>query len=203
MKNLMVNLQLEIYKLNIFSKKFLFSIDLTKDFYAIGFLKYENAKDNVSHQLRECNSKTPCRTVNCPFKKGRNNRFECINAESFKSLPHQTLENSKLFKSHYSPDEFEEYSLNLHFAGFVEARSSINGKQFHEPKQPPFFPLNYKDAIHECPEDCVGQKTCQCTQIIEIKPGRVIQFTFYHMGMIDGLKCTNHPLHLHGHHFYV
>ena len=143
--------------------------------------------------------------MNCPFKKGRNNRFNCINAENFKSLPQiiSSFERANLFKTNYEPDEFEEYSLNLHFAGFVEARSSINGKQFQEPKQPPFFPLDYKDAIHVCPEDCVGSKTCHCTQVLNITPGKVIQFTFYHMGIIDGLKCTNHPLHLHGHHFYV
>ena len=136
---------------------------------------------------------------------GRNNRFSCVNAENFKSFSHliPKFDKEHLFKTQYTPDEFEEYSLNLHFAGFIEARSSINGKQFHEPKQPPFFPVNYKEAIHECPKDCVGQKTCQCTQVLDIKPGKVIQFTFYHMGVIDGFKCTNHPLHVHGHHFYV
>lgn len=49
-----------------------------------------------------------------------------------------------------------------------------------------------------CPKDCVGQKECQCTQMINIKPGKVIQFTFYHMGRISGLSCTYHPMHIHG-----
>lgn len=71
------------------------------------------------------------------------------------------------------------------------------------PNTPPFFPAEPEEVIMNCPQDCVGQKTCACTQMLNIKPGKVIQFTFYHMGRIDGYSCTYHPLHIHGHHFYV
>jgi len=108
-----------------------------------------------------------------------------------------------LLKRSYTPTEFEEFHFNLHFAGQPESRSSVNGKQFHMPKEVPFFPLNPKEAFFECPKDCVAQKTCSCTHMLELKPGKVIQFTFYHMGKIGGLSGTNHPLHIHGHHFYV
>lgn len=171
--------------------------DLNREYYTVGLLKYENAKPNsISHQFRKCEPQTPCITVNCPFQMSRNNRFKCINVESFEALDQDITEFDRktLFKTHYDKDEFEEYDFNLHFSGLPESRSSINGKQFFHPHTPPFFPLEPEEAIKNCPKDCVGQKSCECTQMLNIKQGRVIQFTFYHMGRIDGLSCTYHPV---------
>ena len=178
-------------------------VDLTRDYYGIGLFKYKNAdKTKISYDFKKCTTQTPCRTVNCPFRNGRNNRFDCINADKFRSLDVAKTSPS-LFKRQYTRDEFDEYHFNFHFAGRLDSRSSVNGKQFLMPKEVPFFPAEANEALRECSRECVGDKTCACTQVLEITPGKVIQFTFYHMGKIDGLNGTNHPVHLHGHHFYV
>ena len=90
--------------------------------------------------------------------------------------------------------------MNFHFSGTPETRSSINGKQFIHPKMPLFFPLDYTEVVHKCGESCAKQGFCACTNVLEIPKNRVIQFTFYHMQQRTG---SNHPVHLHGHHFYI
>ena len=60
-------------------------VDLKREFFGIGLLRYKNAVTNsISFNFKKCQAETPCITVNCPFRSGRNNRFTCINADKFK-----------------------------------------------------------------------------------------------------------------------
>ena len=177
--------------------------ELHEEFFGIGVLKYKSsATPIISREFPRCSPSNPCTAVNCPFRMGRNKRLDCINVDKFRSkselVPH--FDKSALFKTQYSPSEFNEYFMNFHFSGTPETRSSINGKQFVHPRMPLFFPLDYTDVVERCGESCVRQGFCACTNVLEIPKHRVIQFTFYHMQQRTG---SNHPVHLHGHHFYI
>ncbi|CAF1068750.1 unnamed protein product, partial [Brachionus calyciflorus] len=91
------------------------------------------------------------------------------------------------------------------FAGDPILRSSINGKQYSLPRYPPFFQKNFQQSIEnmECPSWCTGEETCKCSSRTQITPGKTIQFVLYNMGKGAGVQGTTHPVHLHGHHFYV
>lgn len=177
---------------------------LNRDFYGIAILEYENAK-NLTYIKRECTNKNPCLASNCPYLSNENSEIKCINFDKMQSADEviSDLDRSQLFKTNYESTEFEEHFFNFHFSGEHILRASINGKEYKLPNMPPFFPKTFEEAIagNEC--DCIGEQTCHCSSRTQISPGKVIQFVVYNMGKGAGVQGTAHPVHLHGHHFYV
>lgn len=108
-----------------------------------------------------------------------------------------------MFKSQYDSEEFEEYFMNFHYFGKPWQRTSLHGRQFLLPKAVPFLKKNPKEAMIECPKVCTYEKMCQCTNTLQIKKNKIIQFTFFNMGVDAARDGTAHPIHLHGHHFYI
>ncbi|XP_066285307.1 uncharacterized protein [Branchiostoma lanceolatum] len=51
--------------------------------------------------------------------------------------------------------------------------------------------------------ECGGEKFCECTYHINITYGNVIQLVLYNMVAGGNINGTAHPVHIHGHHFYV
>ncbi|XP_070533730.1 uncharacterized protein [Ptychodera flava] len=63
----------------------------------------------------------------------------------------------------------------------------------------------YEDYMTVCNETECSERHCSCTHFIEIKTGKVVQIVLYNMVQYpgEGIRGTPHPVHIHGHHFYV
>lgn len=181
--------------------------ELNKDYFGVAILKYENS-DNLVYVDRNCSVENKCLTANCLYLTHGQSKFECIYVSDMKSEDKHLgdFEKHLLFRSKFNKDEFEEHFFNYHFSGENILRSSVNGKQYAMPRLPPFFKENFQDSIKgmECPAKCTGHSaTCHCSSKTEITPKKVIQFTIYNIGKGAGVQGTAHPVHMHGHHFYV
>ncbi|XP_021349767.1 L-ascorbate oxidase-like [Mizuhopecten yessoensis] len=91
-----------------------------------------------------------------------------------------------------------EHFFNFAFpgpGGFMEG--SVNGRQFVPPVSPVYS--QPEDIDTQCDVNC-EDRTCRCTYTQEIESGKVYQFTLTNLG--NG-KGWSHPVHLHGHSFYV
>ena len=178
---------------------------------AIAALTYGKTEANKTIIEKEYQNKNPrncgvntCIVVNCPFRNfGPSYGYECINVERFKlltptpaeELPHWTPGSHSLIKF-----------FNFGFDG-PELTTSINGRTFVVPNVSlQTEPLD-RDQVQNCKsveETCVG-KDCKCTHIIEIfeqhynKPIRFVLSSLSEGNLIR----FSHPIHLHGHSFYV
>lgn len=174
--------------------------------YGLALLKYNNAKSTSSNSLeyfRKCSKEEPCRIANC-FHSFPKKDVECISADKFESFEQDIqLSDSRLFKSEFDKSEFQEKFLNFHFSGSVMQRASTNNFRFSSPKLPPYFLNKSDDSIQQCSPDCAGDKLCQCTHMLKLKTKKIVQLVFLSMGVGSTTSNTPHPIHLHGHHFYV
>lgn len=175
--------------------------------FGLAILKYKNAdysKITCSDACSSCNRKNKCIKVNCPFWPNENDGFyKCIPVNQFQSanIPDSDRE---LLKPHYNSKNFEEHFFNFHFSGMVTLRSSINGKRFMMPSIPPFFRSNSNSVLKECSPSCFSEnESCECSHKLEIGFNKVIQFVLFNMGSGAGIEGNAHPIHLHGHNFYV
>jgi FtsP/CotA-like multicopper oxidase with cupredoxin domain len=183
------------------------NFDYTKfsnSLYGIAILKYDSVAETKISCSTACNDVSKLFVkVNCPFWPIDSYDYKCIGVGSFNSLSIPANDQNLIYNN-YGLDEFQEIFLNFHFAGSVAQRSSVNGKQFVLPSQPPYFYKKSSKTIVECPKDCnERESSCHCTHIVELKKNKVIQLVLYNMGKGAGIEGTAHPVHIHGHHAYI
>ena len=174
---------------------------LDYDNYGLAILKYKNVFKKTAKCLTACEPLTfNSVVVNCPYWSNKTEGFyRCISTDEFKSF--KVKENDKqLLKNKYFPDEFEEHFLNLHFSGVDVERASINGKRFVPPTLPPFFKPNFVQNYLPCYD---SQPTGDCTNVVNIARNKTIQFVVSNIGTGASINRTHHPIHIHGHQFYV
>ena len=160
--------------------------------------------DNIN-EIKSCNSSSKCRAVNCPFK--ASNVMNCTNADEFESLQSHNVP-----ASIYSPTTTRFYSF-----GFDGERttsgSSLDGVNFRFPANPPLTEYTeFQNSGDMCPNrgcDHATEHHCACTQVIDIGDqmnGSIVEFVLSNR-LVDADKTnpggSAHPIHLHGHHFYV
>ncbi|XP_060065507.1 uncharacterized protein LOC132545853 [Ylistrum balloti] len=139
----------------------------------------------------QCTSTNECVIFNCPYLQPAGESEICLTyndarTDDFNSRP-QDVRNID-----------EEFFFNFAFpgpSGFMEG--SVNGRQFVPPVGPIYSQPD--DGITACDQDC-EDTTCRCTYTKEIEYGKVYQFILTDLG--NG-KGWSHPVHLHGHSFYV
>ena len=169
----------------------------------------------ITHKITSssrCTESSICYAVNCPFQEfPEKYNIKCLNVGSFEQ---RQKEPKKMLKI---GDNEKSLFLNFGFGGDVSG-SSINGRQFHFPPNPPT--TQYSDL----PEDFVaknGKKACtysqelnmyegeerRCLHVYKIKDKIVqnkgtVEMVFMNLlNRIDDGQA--HPVHLHGHHFQV
>ena len=184
------------------TKKYDFTALSTRNF-GVAVLKYNTIKKAIcSTACVECSPSAKCKKANCPFAptiEENNKNYQCISIGDMKSASFDKSDTDML-GLRYSKEEFEEYFFNFHFSGSVSQRSSINGRQFVLPSVPPFFKKNPLDALTDC---ICPEPTCTCSHKKSIGKNKIIQFNIFNMGTGAGIDGTAHPVHIHGHHFYV
>jgi FtsP/CotA-like multicopper oxidase with cupredoxin domain len=149
-------------------------------------------------QQRRCTPRQPCKVLNCPFlyyPKGTNT--ECILLDKLRG--HQGDAPKAVSGYSKAGGGFKEFFLNFGFPGRGWTPGSVNGRAF---LQPGVSALTQLDEMKwGCdPNLCGDEKVCSCAYHVDIEYGDTVQMVFLNMGIGKGWA---HPIHLHGHSFYV
>ena len=172
---------------------------------ALAVLHYENAPtlngveyEYIANSPPNCVAQH-CLAVNCPFKQFHESyNIACLHpAQDFRLLnpsPSDILPDAE-------PDKGQEYFFNFGYKGEAELPANINGRLFQFPTfslatQPD--DLNQEGSLNLCPSSpysCFDG--CECTHIQEIPFAKTIRFVLASIG------DQTHPIHLHGHSFWV
>jgi len=173
---------------------------------AEAILQYRGIGSSIAEtdQLRTCTPST-CLAINCPFKQyGRNIR--CINADEFESLADHIIPQSVYF-----PDTTLFYNFGDDGETSTE-RDALDGINFRFPANPPLTEYAaFQKSGAMCPNTrgCNHdvESFCSCTQVIDISNqprGSVVEIVLTNRAVErNSPDGTSHPVHLHGHNFYV
>ena len=163
--------------------------------------------DNIN-EIRSCTLSSKCRAVNCPFKTNTSiSTIVCITADEFETPPDYAIP-----ESIYSPNITLFYDFGFDGDTSTSA-SSIDGVNFRFPANPPVTEYaKFQNSGDMCPArgcDHDEEPHCACTQVIDISNqanGSVIELVITNR-LIDAQNRSSggasHPVHLHGHYFYV
>ena len=176
---------------------------------AEAFLQYEGADTTqifVSSSTWTCKVDSKCRFVNCPYVPSQYADHECINVDQFDSPKDDQIEDSI-----YSPNKSLFY--NFGFDGEKSTRgSSVDGINFRFPSHLPYTKEFTTDKQicpgRGCDHDTEGIDHCACTQVIDIndvQEGQSVELVITNRpsNNYNGRPESSHPVHLHGHSFYV
>ncbi|XP_021372029.1 laccase-6-like [Mizuhopecten yessoensis] len=148
---------------------------------------------NPSKPVRNrCTATNKCVIFNCPYLLPTSANESCL-----------TYNDARTNDFNSAPEDVskvdQEYFFNFAFPGeHGFTPGSVNGHQF----VPPIAPLysQPEDLTTVCDSNCADDKICSCTYTQTIENGKVYQFTLTNVGRGKG---WSHPVHLHGHSFYV
>ena len=151
----------------------------------------------------ECTPSAKCRAVNCPFYQ-YGNIMNCVNADDFESLSDHEIP-----AAIYSPDVTIFTSFGFH-GELSTLGSSVDGVNFRFPANPPLTQYrDFQNSGNMCPRrgcDHSLNSHCACTQVYDINNqsrGSVVELIVTNRDVRDTPGGTSHPVHLHGHYFYV
>ena len=180
-----------------------------------GYLAYGNNNSNLheyeasylrkqfSKNPKNCWAAKPCKVVNCPFKNYPiGSGYICHNVDKLKlliSTPTEQVPKSKEIRL--------ERTMFFNFFGVIGRNSTSNGRQFGLPPIP-LQGQNYSELLEEdlCEynaSECF-KKDKRCIHIAEISSEHYLKsFRFVLSSLSEKESLLTHPIHLHGHSFYV
>ncbi len=164
--------------------------------------EYEEIK--LSSPEIQCSQANSCIAVNCPFKNFHPLYYTtCINVDQLQLLEETIL--SELPDAYPSSDCTDNTCLhffNFNFEGDSDS-SSVNGRNFIFPPVPPMTQFSdYQTQGLRCDlkADCNPYGlACKCTHVISTPYNKTVQIVLTAMGVYSNA----HPIHLHGHSFFV
>ena len=140
-----------------------------------------------------CTTTDKCVIFNCPYLHYPPKARKCLTYNDVKNNdpirePHTVL-NRKV-----TVEKF----FNFGFPGVAgNTPGSVNGRQFVFPTSAYLTHPNLVES--KCDKSCKDD-ICECTYVEELRPDQLVQFVFTNIGNGSG---WSHPIHLHGHSFYV
>ena len=175
--------------------------------------QYEAIKDASIPKSTECTSSRPCQVVNCPFMIHRNYNISCVFTDQLKLL--FPAPDDELPLNAPEPDGLE---LFFNFASDgVGLHNSVNGRRMRFPSVPSqlltdpverdaFFIREGCKNVHDR-EVCrnafnsIILPECHCAHVANVPAfGTTTRFVISSLGP---QADTLHPIHLHGHSFFV
>ena len=163
---------------------------------AEAILRYDSAPpEDPATRQRQCAAGDECVVVNCPFTYYPTGSYtRCLNFGDLKSKTNDDP------APPYIPGRFKEYFLNFAFPGHSGwTPGSINGHAFEFPTVSALTQPKELNSICST-ANCGPTKVCKCTYSLDLNHGDTIQMVFTNMGSGKG---WSHPVHMHGHSFYV
>ena len=163
----------------------------------IEFLEHQGTRNNnpPNSQVENCTQNNKCQTFNCPFGNYGSTVRTCLNFNN-------ATNNDPIREPQpvLGDTVDEEYFFNFAFPGTPgNTPGSVNGRQFIFPTSSMLTePGNVGTACNE--SFCNRNGICECTYTQQIGSNKLIQMTFLNLGVGSG---WSHPVHLHGHSFYV
>eukprot|EP00106_Octopus_bimaculoides_P019942 XP_014787384.1 PREDICTED: laccase-like [Octopus bimaculoides] len=168
-------------------------IDRNNSFEAI--LRYKGAPvEEPNSTVSDCVQQKNCTLLNCPFL-----------YDTYKSdkpcLTFGDLEsNYPDVVPPFRPGKFEEHFLNFAFPGEPgHTPSSVNGRAFKEAGVNLLTQSNEVKTWCDSTK-CGVDKVCHCTYTLSPIPDNTVQIVMTNLGKGKGFS---HPIHMHGHSFYV
>ena len=142
-----------------------------------------------------CTSLTPCLTFNCPYLYyPKREHRRCMTFDEATSNEYMSS-----YKEIQKVDKENTIFFNFAFPGEPgNTLGSVNGRQFLPPASPIYPGGKIKEPCTD--SKCGPNKTCSCTYKFDLSDGKVYQFVLTNLG--NG-KGWSHPIHLHGHYFFV
>ena len=160
-------------------------------------LHYDGANDTEPTTIRRhCTVHDPCHVVNCPFP------YFPQGANTFCLTFNELEANDNDPAPQYQDGHSEEHFLNFAFPGEKVTPGSVNGRKFEFPGVSSLTQPN-EIGDYDCSNkkhDCGVDKVCYCHYNLKFKYDRTVQMIWTNMGSGKG---WSHPVHLHGHSFYV
>ena len=190
---------------------------------AEAILRYDGANDthfNISNSSSWNCLQMNCHFVNCPYKQPTNSPTTCTNVEDFRSIDQNNI--SQVIND----TNIDSLFHNFGFDGEQSTQgSSVDGINFRFPSVLPSGSSEFTQQVCKgrgC--DHKATKHCACTHIIDITnvdDGRAVELVLTNYPKISNemnnnqmsnIMCSpnttnetdsSHPIHLHGHSFYV
>lgn len=157
-------------------------------------LHYLGAEPDVgiNSERSQCNETESCTVLNCPFQFYLNNpKLRCLAVEELVSDITNAI-------PEYQEGGFQEFFLNFAIHGAETYPATVNNIQFLQPTVSALSQSN--EIIKPCSKSvCKGNKTCTCTNILDVIHNNTVQFVFMNMGK----RQSWHTISMHGHSFYV
>lgn len=157
-------------------------------------LHYLGAEPDVgiNSERSQCNETEPCTVLNCPFQFYLNNpKLRCLAIEELVSDITNAIPG-------YQEGGFQEFFLNFAIHGAEAYPATVNNIQFLQTTVSALSQSN--EIIKPCSKSvCKGNKTCTCTNILDVIHNNTVQFVFMNMGK----RQSWHTISMHGHSFYV
>ena len=149
-------------------------------------------------QTWECTSTSRCKAVNCPFSQYRN-IMDCVNVDDFESHSNYPV-----------PQAIDSPTKRLFYA-FGETGtevSFVDGLSFQFPNYPPLTEFEeFQNSNAMCPRRGCNGENCSCTHVIDlstVETGETVEIVIVNRILDDtDSDGASHPIHFHGHHFYV
>ena len=170
------------------------TLEKNVDHQAEAILRYRGASNEEPTTSRQnCTVDNQCLVLNCPFIYYPEPNTYC---KTFDELRSRTTEDPA---PPVINGKFEEYFLNFAFPGITSYPGSVNGRTFDTPDVNPL--LQPAEWFSPCRSpECGDDRHCKCTFALNIGRGDTVQMVWLNMGRGKG---WSHPIHLHGHSFYV
>ena len=194
---------------------------LYTDHMAEGILHYGGREDVVESKLyndismesipksKECSRNSKCRAVNCPFQNfPMHYNIDCIPIHTLlRATETFDEEERNRRRPMFTTSTSNTLFFNFGFEG-TERTSSINGRNFRFPSSALQLATQDVPRCDMSPGLCntvreTRNEACMCTQILDIQPYQSYRFVFTAVGPNRALWNFSHPVHLHGHSFYV
>ena len=136
-----------------------------------------------------------CKVLNCPFSYyPANSGLECVSMNSL-SL------SSSDFNSTVRYGTINEMFFNFAFPGEAGyTPGSVNGRQFIPPIAPILSQPGASETTSCDRKECGDDTICECSYSREISSNQIYQFVMTNIGVGRG---WSHPIHLHGHSFFI
>ena len=154
-----------------------------------------NTVEPITTRL-ECSKDKFCYVLNCPFLYFPIGDFtKCIPLDGLRARDPEATPD-------FVKGDSEEHFLNFHFPGFPGyTPGAVNGHQFAFPGVSSLTQWDQIDEIYKCEnQDCGDDKVCHCHYGLDLPFNQTIQMVWLNMGRGKG---WSHPIHIHGHSFYL
>ncbi len=153
--------------------------------------------ESIVPMQRSCSAESKCAMLNCPFESfHKSYHIVCIGVEKLRLFKPTLPWAIPLLK--INPDSEQEYFFNF------GRHTSINGRKMIfpsvSPQTNPTKLTGEESMLCSHSEQCNSESACSCTHVRDIPHGKTVRFILSAVGLNSAFS---HPVHLHGHHFFV